>query len=61
MTKKHYIAIAAIFNDELIQYPTHKTSIMHIADNLSIYLKQDNPNFNYSRFLNAILKEEGIK
>jgi hypothetical protein len=57
MTKKDYIVIASVMKAELIAHPESKPAIMHIVDNLSLVLKNDNPAFNYSRFLNACTDE----
>ena len=63
MSRKHFIAIAAIIRDEralierLRMTPAEMTcrlvSLNNIARNLAGFLASTNPNFNRSRFLTA--------
>ena len=60
MTKKDYIAIAAILNREIQKAePQSNTEIalMQLMDALAIYCEQDNPQFDADKFTEAVLKE----
>lgn len=56
MSKKHYIAVAAILASHS-EIATYGAKFVHIsatiAHELADYFAKDNPNFNRSRFLTA--------
>jgi len=56
MTKKHYIAIAAIINRAHARYTDH-TGINYITEELMTVFKNDNPNFNHERFYAACTED----
>ena len=61
MTKKHYMKLAEmIHNNTRYGNIRHNTKRVIDADNfyndLVVFLKQDNPNFDVSRFWNAVHK-----
>lgn len=56
LSKKHYIAIAKILRDEhLAQEETYGTPRTGIAYELARYFEQDNPAFDFSKFMAAAL------
>ena len=61
MTKKHYIKLVEIINDnkEQINYswdkePLERIDFIGFIYNLAKYLKEDNPNFKEQKFYDAI-------
>lgn len=69
MTKKHYIKLVEIlkFNSFLVPnpyplmkgYDEHNLKVLdynHLINDLVLFLKEDNPNFNEKTFLNALKK-----
>jgi len=55
-TKKHYKAIAGILRDVAYstEEPCQLDTIRCITEDLSAYFKSDNPNFDRSRFFEAV-------
>ena len=61
MTKKHFIAIAAILNGELRDFgfsESQSGAIHSIAHELADYFQTINPNFDKERFITACLKPD---
>jgi hypothetical protein len=54
MTKKHYIAIAAILAEaQEASWPNAPTAITAVTLDLARYFASDNPNFDPSKFFDA--------
>lgn len=58
MTKKHYIAIAKILsNNNPDRYNNdNKPNFQELINDLSNYFYADNPNFDFKKFSDAIIK-----
>jgi hypothetical protein len=54
MTRKDYIEIAKVLNNNLTD--TNYLLIEKLTKDFSIILKNDNPNFDVTRFENAVMK-----
>ena len=53
MSKKDYIAIAAILKQS--RDDSYRQSVVYVAEQLAVYFKQDNPRFDTDRFINAVI------
>lgn len=59
MTRKHFIAIANIVRDLIIDAPAagfdegHTAGVEELARNMADYFVTENPNFDRARFLKA--------
>jgi len=56
MTKKHFTAIAAMFRAHMERNPG--VDILPMVDEFVTIAKQDNPNFNRARFIDACCLED---
>ena len=62
MTKKHYIKLAELINNNS-RYGNIRDDIKRVIDldkfynDLVVFLKQDNPNFDTNKFWNAVHKD----
>lgn len=56
MTRKHYKELAKILTDlnDNINHPDHGRSFPDSVCKICYFLKEDNPNFNSSKFIEAI-------
>lgn len=53
MSRKNYEAIAKVLNEDY----GYLTPTKVVAEKLAKYFKEDNPNFDYDRFMAACLKD----
>jgi len=60
-SRRHYEAIAQVLNQQYTQHPTsdtrHLDTLYHTIDALVEMFEEDNPNFDYRRFWQAVKKE----
>jgi len=63
MTRKHYIKLAELINNNS-RYGNIRNNTKRVIDadnfynDLVVFLKQDNPNFNINKFWEAVHKDE---
>jgi hypothetical protein len=55
LSRKHYVAIAAVLHEvsEREEFTHTETTINEVAERLAVIFKDDNPNFDRNRFLEA--------
>ena len=58
MTRKDYKFAAAALN-EIIEF-THPAAFAQLVDSFSLYMADDNPNFDEKRFLDACYAEREV-
>ena len=59
-TRRHYVAIARVLNQQYTQHPSgdarHLDTLFYTIDSLVEMFEEDNPNFDYGRFMSAVKK-----